>query len=897
MMPSPGRLASLLAGLCVIGLMNPLAAQTASGGASVSNVAPVTKAQAAAPIQRDWRDEVLYFLMIDRFADGDPSNNDQGKGEFNPASNDHFNGGDLAGIQKKLDYLQGLGVTGLWITPPMANLWWDPYSKTAGYHGYWADHFAEVDKHFGSEADYQALAHALRGRGLRLVQDIVLNHTGNFFDYDAGWDPRDPVKHFRRLPGGSHGLAPRQVPFDRNNAADPADRALGIYHWTPDVKNYQMREQQLNFQMSGLDDLNTENPVVRRTLRASHGHWIRQAGVDAFRVDTAFYVPPEFLHDFMESRDPEAPGMSQVWRETGRTPFAFGEGWAIDKPGEDKGARKIESYVRLPDGRPVLPSMINFPLYGTLGDVFAKGRPPSDLAYRLESMERVHRNASLMPTFIDNHDVDRFLAGSSAAGMKQALLAMLTLPGIPVIYYGTEQGFIERRGAMFAAGFGAKGRDHFDTESDWYRTVRDMVALRKSDHVFSRGTVKVQRANAVRPGVVAWTLTHSGRTAFVIMNTSEYSVLADQVPTGVSGPAAWAQRYRIGNVAPALAPDAAGRVNLILPPRAAAVWIAEKPAATTAQPGNPAKASADAASPSIQTLKVSVTEPVMQVAGRAAPGSEVRLVMDENWQHAATTQADAAGRWQARLSTADFIDGSVTHRLVAANTAGQASRAHSFKVQPRWTLMADVQDPANDDKGPQGKYQYPTDPGWASRPGDIRRVQAWSSGGALKVSVTLPVISTGWAPQNGFDRVVFTLFIELPDEPGGSVVMPLQNGRVPDDMRWHRRLRVHGWSNALFASDGAAAAQEGRAVSPSAQLSVDQKLRTVTFTLPASALGRRASLEGARLYLNTWDYDAGYRGLAPEASGFTFGGGDETRDPRIMDDTPVIRLRAAKPAQ
>jgi glycosidase len=852
-----------------------------------------------APIQRDWRDEVLYFLMIDRFADGDPTNNNQGKGEYNPASNDHFNGGDLAGVRQKLDYIQGLGVTGLWITPPMANLWWDPYSKTAGYHGYWADHFAEVDKHFGSEADYQALARAMRGRGLRLVQDIVLNHTGNFFDYEAGWDARDPAKGFRRIAGGSHGFAPRQFPFNRNNAADEADRKLGIYHWTPDVADYQVRNQQLNWQMGGLDDLNSENPLVRRTLRESHAHWIKSVGVDAFRVDTAFYVAPEYLHDFMESREPAAPGMSQVWRETGRTPFAFGEGWAIDKSGEEKGARKIESYVRLPDGRNALTSMINFPLYGTFGDVFAKGRPPAELAYRLASMQRVHKNPALMPTFIDNHDVDRFLAGASAAGMKQALLAMLTLPGIPVIYYGTEQGFIERRGAMFAAGFGAQGRDHFDIGSEWYRTVRDMVALRKSERVFSRGTVNVQRANAVRSGVVAWSMTHEGTTALIIMNTSEYSVLADQVPTGASRSVQWTQRNRIGEVAAELEPDAAGRVNLILPPRAAGVWISRKAAAESTQATRntaAAKPAAAAAGPSIHTLKVNDADHVLNVKGQAAPGSEVRLVIDEDWQHAARVTADAQGRWQAALSTADFINGTVSHRLVAADSSGRASRAQSFKAQPRWMLMADVSDPANDDKGPQGNYAYPTDAGWVSRPGDIRRVQAWSSGGALKLSVSLPVISTGWAPQNGFDRVAFTLFISLPDAPGGSTLMPLQNASLPEGLRWHRRLRVHGWSNALFADESADATREGRSVSPSAQVSVDSKARTVTFVFPASALGNRVSLEGVRLYLNTWDYDAGYRGLTPTASGFTFGGGDGASDPLMMDDTPVMNLRAVKPA-
>ena len=119
--------------------------------------------------------------------------------------------------------------------------------------------------------------------------------------------------------------------------------------------------------------------------------------------------------------------------------------------------------MRSADGRPRLQGMINFPLYGSLGDVFARGRPTAELADRIEAMLRVHANPHLLPSFIDNHDVDRFLAGGSEAALKQALLAMMTLPGIPVIYYGTEQGFAEQRAAMFAAGYGSGGRDRFDT--------------------------------------------------------------------------------------------------------------------------------------------------------------------------------------------------------------------------------------------------------------------------------------------------------------------------------------------------------------------------------------------------------------------------------------------------
>ncbi|MBL0087887.1 MAG: hypothetical protein IPP44_14980 [Ideonella sp.] len=147
-------------------------------------------------------------------------------------------------------------------------------------------------------------------------------------------------------------------------------------------------------------------------------------------------------------------------------------------------------------------------------------------------------------------------------------------------------------------------------------------------------------------------------------------------------------------------------------------------------------------------------------------------------------------------------------------------------------------DPAGDDHGPTGRYVYPTDASFgARRPTDLRRVQVAGSGGALRVDLTMAELSTVWNPANGFDHVAFTLFIELPGQGGGARSMPLQAGDLPEGLRWHRRLRVHGWSNALFSSDGAGAAHEGTPITPGASVEVDAAARRVRFTLPAAALG------------------------------------------------------------
>src|SRR5690606_1625788 len=185
--------------------------------------------------------------------------------------------------------------------------------------------------------------------------------------------------------------------------------------------------------------------------------------------------------------------------------------------------------------------------------------------------------------------------------------------------------------------------------------------------------------------------------------------------------------------------------------------------------------------------------------------------------------------------------------------------------------------------GPTGTYSYPTDPGWREHhPADIERVRSWTAGGALRIELTMRNVTAPWNPTNGFDHVAVTAYLQLPGRDGGATVMPQQHATLPEGMRWHYRLRAHGWSNALFASDGATATDEGTPVTPGAAIDVDAKARTITFTLPATALGNPDSLDGARLHVTTWDYDSGYRALASEAGAATFGGG-QPDGPRMMD--------------
>ena len=829
----------------------------------------------------DWRDQVIYFLMTDRFADGNPGNNDQGANEFDPQNNAKYSGGDLKGIQQHLDYIHGLGATAVWITPPVANQWWNTRIHYGGYHGYRAEDVERVAAPLGTLQDYRELSHALHSQGMYLVQDVVVNHMGDYSSYGDKWDEQDPTIGFQRIADSNGMKAPTQAPFDQNAVRDPAQRKAGIYHWTPAITNYNDAGQLQDFQLADLDDLDTENPVVRDALRESYGFWIREVGVDAFRVDTAFYVLPEYFADFMHSHDAAHPGMATVAAQTGRDDFhVFGEGLGIDKPFEDIQARRIDGYMRGKDGAALLPGMINFPLYGTLGDVFARGRPPAELAHRIDNMMEVHAQPHLMPTFVDNHDVNRFLSDGNEAGLMQSLLLIMTLPGIPTIYYGTEQGFSKPRAAMFAQGTGSGGRDHFDTTAPLYRFIQRATALRREHPLFSRGVPTVLQSNAAVPGVLAYRMDHEDESALVVFNTSDRDTLMDNLDTGAAPGAVLRGVFGIEKTPADLIVGEGARIHLQLPARSGQVWKIIPTKATT---------SAAPAALTLDALPTGTMKEGFLVQGHAPGSTSVQVVVDGDLSTARTAIPDADGHWQSRVDIASMIDDAVSHNLVAWDASRRlASESRNFKASPQWKTLVDVDDAPADDVGPEGRYHYPSDPAYSvQRPLDIEHLRVQGAEGALKITLQMHDIVSAWNSANGFDHVAFVVFLQIPGKDGGTAYMPFQNAELPDGMRWNYRLRTHGWTNALFSSDGASATQEGTPVTPAAHIDADPIAKTVTLTLPASALGGLTSLSGVKLYVATWDYDGGFRKLAPDLSTNNFSGGDGKVDPLVMDDVLI----------
>ena len=147
-------------------------------------------------------------------------------------------------------------------------------------------------------------------------------------------------------------------------------------------------------------------------------------------------------------------------------------------------------------------------------------------------------------------------------------------------------------------------------------------------------------------------------------------------------------------------------------------------------------------------------------------------------------------------------------------------------------------------------------------------------------------ISRAWSPPNGFDHVVFTMFIGKPNAAQSLQVMPLQQDTLPPAMHWHYRLRAHGWSNVLFAAQGASAQSEGVALAQAASIQVNEKEKTLQFEFPASLLADLPSLAGLKIWVNTWDYDSGYRKLSMEGGASEMGGGS-SHQPLWMDSASV----------
>ena len=833
----------------------------------------------------DWRDQVIYMIVTDRFNDADPSNNDFGAGEYNPDSPGHFNGGDIRGIEEKLGYLQNLGVSAIWVTPPVENQAWSSLYSAAGYHGYWAVHFKKLDPHFGTLDEYKSLSHALHCADMYLIQDVVLNHTANFFGYSGDYDPEDTAKNFvfYEAPDSAQ-PAPTMYPFNMIDRNNPEHVAMDIYHWTPPILDYGDPSQESHYQLGDLADINTENPFVIETLKDAFRYWIEEIGVDGFRVDTAKFVDHAFWNRFLYDAD----GIYPFARDLGKEHFlTFGEIFEGSLPFEDSAERKMLRFMGT-DEAPELNSMLGFALYYEIDRVIAGGHPTAQLAHRLDVLMRLFPDPHVIPNFIDNHDTGRFLNSNSEAAFRQALAVISTVPGIPIIYQGTEQGLLWPRVSMFSRRW--NGRDAFDQESHHFDFLRRLTSLTRENPALTRGAVQQVLSDDSGPGVFAFRRSYENESLLVVMNTADYQVFGGAIDSGFA-PGTRLRTLFSEAFEGEVVTDRRGQIVLELPPRAVFVLAAGEPLENEPE----GDGSGDLEIAIDQALGGQVYTSDFVLSGSVSePFAELKLIRNGRLADAGLLQTDQEGRWSTDIKVRDL--GESAHRLhVYAPSHGIVTQAFEYRARVDLPdILAEEVDERGDDHGPLGTYFGPT---WMEpkRQRDIEKIVVRAAGSNLEITLTLGAVNNVWLAPNNFDNVAFTTFIDLPGRSGRSE-LPEMNAEMPEGGEWDLAHVGYGWGSFVYSAKDSDATRKGDRFAVTQKIRVDKASREITIRLEGQPLGVE-DWHGSGFYVTTWDagQGGGYLRMQPEGMRWGFGGG-EPDDPKIMDAVS-LRLPAEKPSQ
>ena len=404
---------------------------------------PKPKPSQGPPPPSQWN---MYFALIDRWTDGDTANNRKVPSTYDPQKPHYHHGGDLEGLRQKIPYLKSLNINALWITPPVLNQNFNPDSSITGYHGYWASDFRRLDPRWGTLREFKRLGRELEENGIALIQDVVVNHAGDYFEVQS-----DGHLHFHNSDRPKQPLL-RHFPPNSAEAHRYSwhSRHRSVYHRLPSIQNYRDSLQKLQGQMSGLDDLRTECPELRRRLRRAYQKWVKRGRLRGMRMDTPIYVEKDFWEDFLHRPGVFNPGLQRVAEREGRNLWTFGELWTHSEAWSDLGEQEAATYTLPGQG---LDAALQFPLQKTMMEVLGGTRGTAHLSYRLDAQQKHFPNPLTRIQFLDNHDMPRLRSRLDSLRSAQALLLLYTLPGIPVLYYGTELGTQEPRATLFDANY------------------------------------------------------------------------------------------------------------------------------------------------------------------------------------------------------------------------------------------------------------------------------------------------------------------------------------------------------------------------------------------------------------------------------------------------------------
>jgi pullulanase-type alpha-1,6-glucosidase len=515
--------------------------------------------------------EQFYFVLPDRFADGDPANNEGGLGGdrlstgYDPGDKGFYHGGDLKGVIDKLDYIEGLGTTAIWLAPVLKNrpVQGSGADISAGYHGYWTTDFTQIDPHFGTREDLQKLVRTAHQRGIKVYLDVITNHTADVIRYQQNqYSYRDktdyPYKDAngqkfddRNYADGTHGFPAvnaQSFPYTPVFAND-ADKTVKKPAWLNDPTMYHNRgdstfsgENSEYGDFFGLDDLWTERPEVVQGMTKIYADWVKDTGIDGYRIDTTKHVNLQFWPQF-------SAGIQEAAAKAKKPDFfMFGEVYDAN-PAFDS------LYVR--KGR--LPATLDFPFQQAATDFVARGGSAEELAgvYAQDDLyTSAGTSASTLPTFLGNHDMGRigyFVANGGtdpATHLRRDELGhelMFLTRGQPVVYSGDEQGFTgpggdkDARQDMFASKTAdyldddLLGTDtthataHYDQNHPIYRTIADLSQLRQDNPALKQG---VQVTRYAQNGVFAFSrIDPDQRVEYVVASNNGTGTKTVRVPT------------------------------------------------------------------------------------------------------------------------------------------------------------------------------------------------------------------------------------------------------------------------------------------------------------------------------------------------------------------------------
>lgn len=498
-------------------------------------------------------DDVMYLIMLDRFADGDPANNEPApsRGIYDRENKFYYHGGDLQGVIDRLPYLQELGVTAVWLTP-----WYDNYDHlneiehkegkpSTGFHGYNPQDFYGVEEHFGTLAKLKELVAAAHQAGIKIIQDQVANHTG----------PYHPWANDPPTPTWFNGARNRHL----NNVFQ-----TWVLH-DPRAVDKLKRETMEGWFLDFLPDLNQHDKEVERYLIQNTLWWIGVTGLDGIRMDTWQYVPSSFWQKWNAAIKREFPKFRVVGevKDGDVVHTSFFQGGRVRFDGVDSG----------------LDSLLDFPLFYPIRHAFAENQRLDSIP-KILAADHLYTNSEILVTLLGGHDDGRFMSekGATLAGLKLANTFVLTTRGVPQLYYGDELAMTgpdepttrkdfpggfpgDKRTAFTREGRTRDEQEVFQHIQTLNRLRRELEPLRRGAlvnlHVAEQQYAYARRTKAASIVIVINNDKKSARVEFEASpaGLSENAVLVDRL--GAS------REVRVVN----------GKLSVTLPERAAAIFV------------------------------------------------------------------------------------------------------------------------------------------------------------------------------------------------------------------------------------------------------------------------------------------------------------------------------------